>query len=138
MFKSLLFLCCLLFAGQTMAQQPDSLTAVSFFGTMYAVKQGEALRLGELKRIVKSNPEAFAAFKKARRWQWVAIGTSTLGLVSFFVGIGADGNNPGQYWAGIVGAGALTGTSIAIQQGVYSRYVLETINIHNRKFKPKS
>jgi hypothetical protein len=133
-----ILICFVLFSvNTTWAQQADSLSAVSFFGTIYAVKQGEAITLHQLKNIVKSDPEAFAAFKKARRIQWTYIGLTTLGVVSLVVGISATYENPTLYWGGIIGAGALFGTSFVIQEGPYSRYVLQTINLHNRKFQPK-
>lgn len=137
MFKYILISCLFLSVTISRAQQADSLSAVRFFGTIYAVKQGEALTLHELKQIVRSDPEAFAAFKKARSLQWTNIGVTTLGFVSLIIGFSADNTNSAQYWGGIVGGGLLFGTSYLIQEGPYSRYVYQTITLHNRKFQPK-
>ena len=69
------------FQSSKAQNRTDSLQAVNFFGTIYAVKSSTALQLSELKPLVKNNPNAFKSFKKARRIKALSIGLEIISIV---------------------------------------------------------
>ena len=68
----------------------DSLQAVNFFGTIYAVKSSTALQLSELKPLVKNNQNAFKSFKKARRIKTISIGLEIISIIPLAFAIATE------------------------------------------------
>ncbi|TAE86246.1 MAG: hypothetical protein EAY81_05855 [Bacteroidetes bacterium] len=117
----------------TAQRNTDSLSVVNFFGTVYAVKSGSALTLGELKNVVKSNPSAFKEFKRARRFRTLSIALDVVSVVPFVAAIISD--NSTVFWVGTGSAGLLVGSSILIDQGPYSRSIINTVKLYNESLR---
>ena len=113
----------------------DSLSSVNFFGTVYAVKNGNALTLRELKNVVKSNPEAFKEFKRARRLRALSVTLDIVSIVPFVAAVISD--NSMIFWIGTGSSGALIGAGIVIDQGPYSRSIINTVKLYNESLRVK-
>lgn len=123
------------FNTATAQRNSDSLSAVNFFGTVYAVKSGNALTLGELKDVVKSDPVAFKEFKRARRLKALSVTLDIISVVPFVAALVSD--NETVFWLGTGTCGALIGSTILIDQGPYSRSIINTVKLYNESLRIK-
>ncbi len=122
-------------SSATAQRNTDSLSAVNFFGTVYPVKNGNALSLTELKRIVRDNPAAFKEFKRARRLKALSVSLDIVAVVPFVAAVLAT--NEAGFWLGTASAGLLIGSTIVIEHGPYSRSIINTVKLYNESLRVK-
>lgn len=126
-----LFILALFTFQSTNAQNSkDSLQAVNFFGTIYAVKSSTALQLSELKPLVKNNPNAFKSFKKARRIKALSIGLEIISIVPATLAIISE--NDTEFWIGIGVSGILNGVGTYLMLDPYNKHLTNCIKEYNK------
>lgn len=134
--KGLIFIALLCGVFQLKAQnqqQLDSLTIVNFFGTNFAVKNGMALTLTDLKPLVKDNPEIFKEFKRARNFKRVIFLAEVTGAVAVTLGVFSQNNQ--AFWAGLIGGAGIIATGVIIADGPYSRSISKMVYMYNQSLR---
>ena len=127
-----LFLFLTLFSFQFAKAQnsKDSLQAVNFFGTIYAVKNSTALQLSELKPLVKNNQNAFKSFKKARRIKAIYVGLEILSIIPAAYAIATE--NETEFWIGLGVSGLLSGVGAYLMLDPYNKHITNCIKEYNK------
>ena len=118
------------FQSSNAQNSKDSLQAVNFFGTIYAVKSSTALQLSELKPLVKNNQNAFKSFKKARRIKTISIGLEIISIIPLAFAIATE--NETEFWIGIGVSGILNGVGTYLMLDPYNKHITNCIKEYNK------
>ncbi len=128
---SFLFILALLPIQNAYAQNnKDTLQAVNFFGTIYAVKNSYALELRELKPLVRNNPQAFKEFKKARRIKFISQSLYVLSAIPTAIALYTEKES--EFWIGISAAGLINGIATYMMLDPYNKHITFCIKEYNK------
>jgi hypothetical protein len=108
----------------------DSLQAVNFFGTIYAVKNSYALELRELKPLIRNNPQSFKAFKKAKRLKVLSQSLNILSIVPTAAALYTEKES--EFWIGISVAGLINGVAAYLMIDPYNKHITNCIKEYNK------
>ena len=118
------------FKSSNAQNSKDSLQAVNFFGTIYAVKSSNALQLNELKPLIINNPNAYKSFKKARRLKVLSQSLYILSIVPTAAALYTEIEY--EFWIGISVAGLINGVATYIMLDPYNKHITNCIKEYNK------